>query len=121
MPEAPHDRPAKNTPLLALAGTVHAAPDAVYESLRRRLEPAADVDVLFLADPVDRLVVLQGHWWYRGEYRVLPDEQGARVEHEIVNVAPNAHRLGAITGRDVVKASPAAFQVLLTDLVTELE
>lgn len=121
MPEAPRDRPAKNTPLLALAGIVRAAPDVVFESVSRRLEPSEGVDVLFLADPVERLVVLQGHWWYRGEYRVLADGQGARVEHEIINVAPTAHRLGAVTGRDVVKGAPAAFQALLTDLAAGLE
>ena len=92
-------------------------PDAVFASLRARLDTGQGQ---FAADPVTRRIVQQGEWWYRGEYRVLPDDAGSRIEYEIVNVAPNAHWLGPITGRDVLRASPAAFAQLLGELQDEL-
>jgi hypothetical protein len=91
-------------------------PDAVFAALRTRLDGG---DAHFAADPDARLIVQQGDWWYRGEYRVLPDPggtDGSRVEYEIVNVAPKAHWMGPIAGRDVLRASPAAFAALLGEL-----
>lgn len=112
------DRPAKHTELRAYAGTVTGSPDAVFAALSSRLgADHGDTDLGHVAaDPVTRRIVQQGDWWYRGEYRVLPDAAGSRIEYEIVNVAPNAHWLGPITGRDVLKASPAAFAQLLGEL-----
>ena len=110
------ERPPKHTELRAYAGAVSGAPDAVFASLQRRLETG---EGHFAADPATRRIVQQGGWWYRGEYRVLPEGTGSRVEYEIVNVAQTAHVLGPITGRDVLRASPAAFAQLLGELEDE--
>jgi hypothetical protein len=107
------ERPAKHTELRAYAGSVTGAPDEVFARLRARLEGA---EGHFAADAVSRRIVQQGDWWYRGEYRVQPDDRGSRVEYEIVNVAQTAHRLAPITGRDVLRSAPAAFAALLRDL-----
>ena len=112
------ERPQKHTELRAYAGTVPGAPDAVFASLRTRLDTGHGQ---FAADPVTRRIVQQGDWWYRGEYRVLADGTGSRVEYEIVNVAQTAHVLGPFTGRDVLRASPAAFAQLLGELEDETE
>ena len=110
------ERPQKHTELRAFAGVVSGAPDAVFASLRARLEGGHGH---FAADPATRRIVQQGDWWYRGEYRVLPDDAGSRVEYEIVNVAQTAHLLAPLTGRDVLRASPAAFAQLLGELEDE--
>ena len=107
------ERPSKHTELRAYAGTVAGAPDEIFARLRSRLEGG---DAHFAADPVTRRIVQQGDWWYRGEYRVLPDGTGSRVEYEIVNVAQTAHLLAPFTGRDVLRASPTAFAQLLGEL-----
>ena len=110
------ERPFKHTELRAYAGTVSGSPETVFASLRTRLDTGQGE---FAADPVTRRIVQQGDWWYRGEYRVLPDDGGSRVEYEIVNVAQTAHLFGPITGRDVLRASPAAFAQLLGELEDE--
>ncbi|NQX12804.1 hypothetical protein HQQ80_14290 [Microbacteriaceae bacterium VKM Ac-2855] len=120
MDAAPLDRPLRNTTLLALAGVVHAEPDAVFAALAAALHPTDETGA-FTADAATRTIVRQGGWWYRAEWRALPDEAGTRVEHELVNVAKPAHGVGAITGRRVVREAPGAFQQLLTRLVSELE
>lgn len=116
MDQNPLDLPAKHTVLLSFAGHLEADPAAVYAVLAEQLAPGDETGGHFLADPEDRFIVVQGDWWYRGEYRVLPDEDGSRVEHEILNVAQFAHWAGAWAGRSVVAAAPAAFQRLLTDV-----
>ena len=110
------ERPFKHTELRAYAGVVPGAPDAVFASLRTRLDTG---EGQFAADPATRRIVQQGDWWYRGEYRVLPDDAGSRVEYEIVNVAQTAHLFGPLAGRDVLRASPAAFAKLLGELEQE--
>ncbi len=121
MQEASLERPAKNTPLLALAGILHADADITFATLADLVTPAEGQVTLFLRDDETRTLILQGGWWYRGEYRVLPDEQGSRVEHELINVAQTAHWAGPITGRSVIADAPAAFQQLLTDLAARVE
>ena len=76
---------------------------------------------MFTADPSAWLVISQGGWWYRGEYRVVPDATGSNLEHTLLNVAETAHRLGRLTGRKVIKAAPADFDRLVTELRAELE
>ena len=110
------ERPPKHTELRAYTGVVSGSPDAVFDSLRARLEGGAGH---FAADPATRRIVQQGDWWYRGEYRVLPDDAGSRVEYEIVNVAQTAHVLAPLTGRDVLRAAPTAFAQLLGELEGE--
>ena len=118
---APHDRPATNTVLRSYAGEIHADPSAVYAAIKRRLTPP-DPDVTgFTADDAERLLIVQGGWWYRGEYRVLPAPGGARIEHELVNVAQKAHWAGQITGRKSIAQSAHVFGRLLTELAAELE
>jgi beta-glucanase (GH16 family) len=121
MQEASLERPAKNTPLLALAGVVHADADTTYDALAELVIPDESQASSFVRDDDTRTLVLQGGWWYRGEYRVLPHEEGARVEHELVNVAQTAHWAGPITGRSVIADTPALFQQLLTDLADRVE
>jgi hypothetical protein len=111
------ERPPKHTELRAYAGVVSGPPDAVFAALRARLEGG---EGHFAADPVTRRIVQQGDWWYRGEYRVSPDDAGARIEYEIVNVAQTAHLLAPITGRDVLRGSAAAFARLLGELEDEV-
>jgi hypothetical protein len=125
MTDAPLDLPAKHTVLRSFAGHLDADPDAVFPVLASLLVPGDEAGGHFLADPDRRLIVVQGDWWYRGEYRVLPDEAaedaaGSRIEYEIINVAQRAHWAGALTGRGVVNAAPAAFRRLLDDVADAL-
>jgi hypothetical protein len=117
---APLDPPPKHTVLRSFAGHLEAAPEAVYTLLAKQLAPGDETGEHFLADPASRLVVVEGDWWYRGEYRVLPEDGGSRIEHEILNIAPVAHWAGALTGRSVVARAGSAFRRLLSDLDTEL-
>ncbi|WP_213813951.1 hypothetical protein [Glaciihabitans sp. dw_435] len=122
MPDTPPPLPDRHTVLRSFAGVVHAHPDAVFESISLRLSPSPDKRYFFSTDPEERLVIAQGGWWYRGEWRVLEnDEGGSRVEYELFNVAKVLHWAGPIAGRRVVAGAPASFQALLTDLVDELE
>jgi hypothetical protein len=118
---APSDRPAKSTVLRSYAGEIHAEPAAVYAAVKRRLTPPDPEVSGFTADDAGRLLIVQGGWWYRGEYRVLSAEDGSRIEHELVNVAQAAHWAGPITGRKAIAQSPVAFGRLLTELAAELE
>ncbi|WP_194117756.1 hypothetical protein [Streptomyces hoynatensis] len=52
---------------------------------RRRL--VALVSGLYTESADDGNLVLQGGWWYRGEYEVEPDGEGTRVTHRVYNVA----------------------------------
>lgn len=113
---APLERPARGTVLRSLTGTVAMAPDAVFDRLAVALKPTSPEGGSFSTDSGQRLLVQQGGWWYRAEYRVLDHPEGSRVELEIVNVAQPAHWLGPITGRDVLRAAPEAFRALLSAL-----
>ena len=116
VPGAPLERPARGTPLRSFAGTVSAAPDAVFAEVLRRVAPASPEGGNLSTDPVRRLIVVQGGWWYRGEWRITADGTGSRIEYEIVNVAEPAHWAGPLTGRSVLRAAPAAFSALLHEL-----
>jgi hypothetical protein len=121
MPEAPRSRPASFVVLHTLRGHVRARPAAVFAALDARFRPSGASDSLYLADSSAFLIVAQGGWWYRGEYRVVPDEHGSHVEHVMLNVAQTARSLGRFTGRKVVTGAPAAFDTLLRQLRLELE
>jgi hypothetical protein len=114
------ERPERGTLLRSYAGSVPADPDRVFAALVPRLSPPTPEGGSFAHDPVTRELVVQGGWWYRGEWRVLPDPDGSRIEYEIVNVAQPAHWLGPITGRRELKAAPSAFARLLGELHDEL-
>ena len=120
MPEAPRRRPPQHTVLHFLQGHVKARPAAVFEALVERLRPPAG-RVLFTADPVASLIIVQGAWWYRAELRVVPDDTGSRVEETIVNVAQRAHWAGPLAGRRTLADAPRAFERLLTRLRQQLE
>ena len=117
---APIERPSRSTPLRAYAGEIHAAPLAVFAALERHVRAGSE-ETGIAVDRNQMFLVVQGGWWYRAEYRVLASDDGARIEHEVLNVAPTAHWAGPLAGRKVLGNSPAAFGRLLTDLAAELE
>lgn len=102
MTEAPKERPAKHTVLREFVGTVARPPDAVLAALPGTRHGA--------------LVVEQGAWWYRAEYRVTPADRGSRVELTIVNVAQAAHWAAPIAGRNELRWAERAFTELLRSL-----
>lgn len=121
-------RPEKHTVVRSFAGHLEAAPDAVFRGLVQRFGGLTGGDEgQSLVDEASRTVIVQGNWWYRGEYRARPEadadaESGATVtllEFEIVNVAPTWHWAGPLAGRAVIRSAPTAFQALLTDLEAE--
>lgn len=116
MTDAPLDPPAKHTVLRSFAGHLDAPADRVYALLAGELAPGDETGEHVVADPARRLVVVLGDWWYRGEYRVVAEDGGSRIEHEILNVAQLAHWAGGIVGRSVVVRAPEAFRRLLNDL-----
>jgi hypothetical protein len=111
----------KCTVLRSYAGEIHADAADVYAAIKRRLTPP-DPDVSsFTVDDAQRLLIVQGGWWYRGEYRVLPSDGGSRIEHELVNVAQGAHWAAPLVGRKSISQSAHVFGRLLTELAAELE
>ena len=120
MPEAPRRRPDDSVVLLALSGHLKARPRAVFEALDARVRPEDTSRSLYTADPNAFLIITQGGWWYRGEYRVVPDERGSNVEHTLLNIA-RARRMGRFTGRKVIEAAPAEFERMLRQLRLSLE
>jgi hypothetical protein len=117
---APLERPPGATVERELEGTVPASPARVFALLARRLDPQGEA--YYLADAASRRIVVQGDYWYRGEYSVEPDADATRsvVRHAIVNIAPGWHVLGALTGRKVVRAAPRAFDALLAELTAQV-
>jgi len=114
VPETPLERPVRSTVVRSYASILPAEPAAVFAVLIAHLPEGAAVD------DARQFAAVQGGWWYRSEYAVLADEEGARIEHEIVNVAAPFHWLGPITGRAEIAASPYAFQDLLTAMADDL-
>jgi hypothetical protein len=104
----------------SLSAHVKARPKPVFEALDRRFRPAESSVSLYTADPAAFLIIAQGGWWYRGEYRVVPDEYGSNVEHRMLNIA-RQHRLGRFAGRKVIEEAPARFERLVKELRLELE
>jgi hypothetical protein len=105
--------------LRELAGDLPgAASEAVFGALAERLDDGASA---FMADPATARLVVQGGYWYRGEYAVEPTAGGSRVRLTIVNVAPGWKPLGALTGRSVLRASPSAFDDLLADVARAVQ
>lgn len=121
MPEAPRKRPEPHTVLVTLNGHVRARPHDVYEAIVRRSDPGPGGRSDFTADPRAHLVISQGGRWYRGEYRVVPDDYGSHVQHVIVDVSKRQRPLGRFTGLSVVEKAPAEFERLLRQLRLELE
>jgi hypothetical protein len=121
MPDAPRDRPAAATVLREFSGFVSSDDDDVFESLAKRFTPNQSAVSRPLVDSVERLIVVQGNWWYRGEWRVSRDPAGSLVEYTILNIAELAHWAGRLTARRVLKDAPRGFDELVESIRTELE
>lgn len=102
-------RPEGAPVLREVHGRVQADAERVFAALIDRIEPQ-------VVDRRTRRAVVQGGYWYRGEYAVDPDGDGAAVRLTIVNVAPGWKLLGALTGRGVLRSAPGDFAELLADL-----
>src|SRR6185312_16662242 len=102
MPEAPRKRPAKHTVVGSFRAHLRARPSAVFGALDARMRPREGSTSLYAADPVAFFIIAQGGWWYRGEYRMVPDETGSNLEYVIVNVAQRARMLSRLTSRRVL-------------------
>jgi hypothetical protein len=102
MADAPKERPAKHTVLREFVGAVAAPPEAVLTALP--------------GTRYGSLVVEQGEWWYRAEYRVSAAEHGSLVELTIVNVAQSGHWAAPIAGRNELRWAERAFTELLRSL-----
>lgn len=105
----------------SFSGHVRARPKAVFEALARHLDPGPNSGSSYSADERRYLVIAQGGWWYRGEYRVVPDDHGSHVEHAMLNIAQKTRRLGTWSGRKEIAAAPVEFEKLLRQLRLELE
>ena len=81
------------------------------------LPPAEALDALAALLPdasrYPGLLVVQGGWWYRAEYRVVPDGARSRIEHTLLNVASPAHWAGPITGRAAIRDAEREFGELV--------
>lgn len=121
MPEAPRRRPESFVVLNTLSGHVRARPAVVFAALDGRFRPSPPSRTEYLADSSAFFIVLQRGRWYRGEYRVVPDEYGSHIEYAMVNIAQTARSLVRFTGRRVVAGAPTAFGTLLRQLRLELE
>ena len=107
-------RPDDATVEVELFARVGAHPARVFAVLASRIDPQGEGH--FVTDPVTRRAVVQGDYWYRGEYAVDPDGDGARVTYTIVNVAPGMRLLGRLTGRRVVRSAPRDFARLIAEV-----
>lgn len=121
MAEAPRERPEHSVVLARFDGHVCARPKPVFEAIARILDPGQDARSDFLADASRSLVVAQGGWWYRAEYRVVPDERGSLIEHCLVNTSGRERRFGRPVGGKQLERAPLEFEVLLRRLREELE
>jgi hypothetical protein len=105
---APLERPDRYAVLLVLQREVAADAARVFPVLVRQIAPA-DGYTKFAAYPDDFTAVMQGGWWYRGEYRVTPAPGGATVSYTVLNIAQQLHRGGGFASRSVVARSPSTF------------
>jgi hypothetical protein len=121
MSAAPRRRPQGYVVVGSFRAHLRARPAVVFDALDARLRPAEDSDILYTADPAAFFIVVQGAWWYRGEYRVVPDETGSNVEHTIVNVASRARVVSRIVSRRTLASAPAEFESLAARLRREAE
>jgi hypothetical protein len=121
MPIAPRERPRVATVLGEYSAFISDDADAVFDSLARRVKSASPPASSILIDKPARLIVLQGEWWYRGEWRVTVEAAGSDVDYTIVNVAQRAHWAGRLTARGVLKQTPSEFLALASAVRDELE
>lgn len=119
MPEAPRQRPAKHRVLHTFAAHIAAAPAAVFDALDARLRSRAGVS--YYADSQSLVIVAQGAWWYRAEYRVESDGTGSHLEHLVITVAQRGESVALAAGRKTIAEAPLAFHELVKGLRAELE
>lgn len=93
----------------------------MFDAIAERFDPGVNAQSFFTADSAAWLVIVQGGWWYRAEYRIIPDDAGSRVEHALLNVAKTGRRLGRAAGRRVIESAPVDFERLIASLRAELE
>ncbi|QHC21201.1 hypothetical protein [Streptomyces sp. GS7] len=106
---APLVRPALHTVLLELEREVTAPPADVFEFLAAELAPT-DGHTKYAVYADARTAVLQGDWWYRGEYRVTEAANGgATVSYTVVNVAQVQHEGGNAISKGTLASAPDAF------------
>ncbi|MBN6050379.1 hypothetical protein JYK22_00425, partial [Nonomuraea sp. RK-328] len=81
-----------------VSGVIEAPVGRVREALRKALlpEPVPDSDRFTVEDApghrstvevTDRMIALQGGWWYRGEWTLTSHPDGTRLTHRVYNVA----------------------------------
>lgn len=121
MTEALRRRPASSAVLHCFRGHVRARPRVVFEALDLRLNPGERSESKYFTDASAFLIIAQGGWWYRGEYRVVPDLTGSNIEHIMINIATKTRSLGWLAGRRVIRDAPSVFEKLLRELRLELE
>ena len=84
------ERPARYRVLRSYAGHLEFGPDSVYDCLLRLLEENAETRGHLATNAAERLAVVQGAWWYRGEY-VLRSARGPRCHCRVtVRVSESA-------------------------------
>jgi hypothetical protein len=105
---APLERPGRHTVLLELDRELAADPARIFPLLVRRVTPT-DGYTKFSVYPHCFTAIMQGGWWYRGEYRVTPAPGGAKVSYTVVNVAQQLHKGGRLISKGIVARSPDAF------------
>ncbi len=121
MPEAPRERPAHAVVLHESQAHIRARPKPIFDAIAQRFDPGDGARSFYTADSSAWVVIVQGGWWYRAEYQVIPDDSGATVEHALLNVAETGKRIGRWASRKVVETAPADFERLITSLRAELE
>ena len=99
--------------LLALASILHAEPAPVLEALSDVL--AQEEGFTRRGSGLDRRVPLVG----LEQWRVLPDEQGARVECELV--ASTSSTLAGVLARRRIREAPERFRGVVTAVADAVE
>ncbi|MEU5427815.1 hypothetical protein AB0H73_19740 [Streptomyces olivoreticuli] len=116
---APLVRPTPHTVLLELEREIAAPPPEIFGHLVPRITPT-DGHTRFAVYPDAFTAVMQGDWWYRGEYRVTATPKGAQVSYTVVNVAREQHETGNVISRSSVAAAPDGFARLLDAIEVSL-
>ena len=86
---------------------IDAPPDRVFAALASAVDPGPASNLAI--DEAAGMIVVQGDWWYRAEYRVDADAAGTRIRFTLLNVARPAHWAGPITGRVAIRSSARDF------------
>jgi hypothetical protein len=121
MAEATHERPPVATLVRSFADFVSADEDVVFEALVKRLSSDVSEASFSLVDPQGRLIVVQGNWWLRGEWRVSRDPAGSDIEYDIVNAAARGRWFGRMTGGRALKDASRQFTEIIESVRTEVE